>query len=83
MITRLRLFLLSFILLLPLAVPMFGQSLTITKDFAQVPMASVLAMYKNEFGSYEKPDMTDTSLMRLFVCTWRVVIELCAKPKSV
>ena len=60
MITRLRLFLLSFILLLPLAVPMFGQSLTITKDFAQVPMASVLAMYKNEFGSYEKPDMTDT-----------------------
>ena len=34
--------------------------MTITKDFAQVPMASVLAMYKNEFGSYEKPDMTDT-----------------------
>ena len=25
--------------------PLLGQSLTITKDFAQVPMASVLAMY--------------------------------------
>lgn len=60
MITRLRLFLLSFILLLPLAVPMFGQSLTITKDFAKVQMASVLAMYKNEFGDKEKPDMIDT-----------------------
>ena len=60
MITRLRLFLLSFILLLPLAVPMFGQSLTITKDFAQVPMASVLAMYKNQFGKWEKPDLDIT-----------------------
>ena len=40
--------------------PLVAQSVTITKDFAQVPMASVLAMYKNEFGSYEKPDMTDT-----------------------
>ena len=36
--------------------PLFGQSLTITKDFAQVPMASVLAMYKNQFGKWEKPD---------------------------
>ena len=26
----------------------------------QVQMASVLAMYKNEFGSFEKPDMSDT-----------------------
>ena len=40
--------------------PLAAQSVTITKDFAQVPVASVLAMYKNEFGSYEKPDMTDT-----------------------
>lgn len=40
--------------------PLAAQSVTITKDFAQLPMASVLAMYKNEFGSYEKPDMTDT-----------------------
>ena len=40
--------------------PLAAQSVTITKDFAQVPMASVLAMYKNDFGSYEKPDMTDT-----------------------
>lgn len=37
-----------------------AQSVTITKDFAQVPMASVLAMYKNQFGKWEKPDMTDT-----------------------
>ena len=36
--------------------PLFGQSLTITKDFARVPMASVLAMYKNQFGKWEKPD---------------------------
>ena len=31
--------------------------MTITKDFAQVPMASVLAMYKNQFGKWEKPDL--------------------------
>lgn len=40
--------------------PLAAQSVTITKDFAQVPMASVLAMYKNQFGKWEKPDMTDT-----------------------
>ena len=40
--------------------PLAAQSVSIVKDMHQVPMASVLAMYKNEFGSYEKPDMTDT-----------------------
>ena len=40
--------------------PLLGQSLTITKDFAQVPMASVLAMYKNQFGKWEKPDLDVT-----------------------
>lgn len=40
--------------------PLAAQSLTITKDFAQVPMASVLAMYKNQFGKWEKPDLDVT-----------------------
>ena len=40
--------------------PLAAQSLTITKDFAQVPMASVLAMYKNQFGKWEKPDLDIT-----------------------
>lgn len=40
--------------------PLLGQSLTITKEFAQVPMASVLAMYKNQFGKWEKPDLDIT-----------------------
>ena len=37
-----------------------AQSVTITREMQQVQMASVLAMYKNEFGSFEKPDMSDT-----------------------
>ena len=40
--------------------PLAAQSVTITKDFAQVPMASVLAMYKNQFGKWEKPDLDVT-----------------------
>lgn len=40
--------------------PLAAQSVTITKDFAQVPMASVLAMYKNQFGKWEKPDLDIT-----------------------
>ena len=40
--------------------PLAAQSLTITKEFAQVPMASVLAMYKNQFGKWEKPDLDIT-----------------------
>ena len=40
--------------------PLAAQSLTITKNFAQVPMASVLAMYKNQFGKWEKPDLDIT-----------------------
>ena len=61
MITRLRVLLLFCMLLLPLvAVPVMGQSVTIVKEMQQVPMASVLAMYKNEFGSFEKPALYDT-----------------------
>ena len=40
--------------------PALAQSVTITKEMKEVQMASVLAMYKNEFGSFEKPDMSDT-----------------------
>ena len=40
--------------------PLAAQSITITKEFAQVPMASVLAMYKNQFGKWEKPDLDIT-----------------------
>ena len=40
--------------------PLAAQSVTIVKDFAQVPMASVLAMYKNQFGKWEKPDLDIT-----------------------
>ena len=55
--TRLLLTLLCFWLgLMPLA----AQSVKITKELTHVQMASVLAMYKNEFGSFEKPDLIDT-----------------------
>ena len=40
--------------------PMAAQSVKITKELTHVQMASVLALYKNEFGSFEKPDMSDT-----------------------
>ncbi len=56
---NIRVFIAAFALWLVVS-PLFGQSLTITKEFAQVPMASVLAMYKNQFGKWEKPDLDDT-----------------------
>ena len=40
--------------------PLSAQSVTIIKEMEQQPLASVLAMYKNEFGSFEKPKMDDT-----------------------
>ena len=40
--------------------PALTQSVTITREMKEVQMASVLAMYKNEFGNFEKPDMSDT-----------------------
>lgn len=39
--------------------PALAQSVTIIRDMKEVPMASVLAMYKNEFGSFEKPALSD------------------------
>ena len=40
-------------------IPAMAQSVTITKEMQQVQMANVLAMYKNEFGSFEKPALSD------------------------
>lgn len=39
--------------------PALAQSVTITREMKEVQMASVLAMYKNEFGSFEKPALSD------------------------
>ena len=39
--------------------PALAQSITITREMKEVQMASVLAMYKNEFGSFEKPALSD------------------------
>ena len=52
--------LLTFLCLWVGLLPALAQSVTITREMQQVQMASVLAMYKNEFGSFEKPDMSDT-----------------------
>ena len=61
MIARLRVLFLTVMLLLPLgAVSVMGQSVTIVKELKQVPMSSALAMYKNEFGMYEKPKLDNT-----------------------
>ena len=38
-------------------IPAMAQSVTIVKEMQAVPYASVMAMYKNEFGSFEKPVM--------------------------
>ena len=40
--------------------PAFAQSVTIINDMQKVPYANVMAMYKNEFGSFEKPAMSIT-----------------------
>ena len=40
--------------------PLAAQSVKITKELTHVQMASVLAMYKNEFGTFEKPALDDT-----------------------
>ena len=41
-------------------VPLAAQSVRITKEMTLHPFATVLPMYKNEFGSFEKPKMDDT-----------------------
>lgn len=51
---------LLFLFALVLTSPLFAQTLTVTKNFAAVPNSSVLALYKNQFGKWEKPDLDDT-----------------------
>ena len=36
-------------------VPLSAQSVRITQELTLHPFATVLPMYKNEFGSFEKP----------------------------
>ena len=38
---------------------LYAQTLSITKEFALVPNSSVLALYKNQFGHKEKPELDD------------------------
>ncbi len=40
--------------------PLAAQSVTITKELELNPLASAIVMFKNQFGKWEKPDMTDT-----------------------
>lgn len=58
--------LLTLSLLILCALPTWAQQLMITKDFEEVPMSSVLAMYKNQFGKHEKPALDDTFPFALF-----------------
>ena len=53
-------FLLTLLCLWVGLMPLAAQSVTITKELTHVQMASVMAMYKNEFGSFEKPDLLDS-----------------------
>ena len=39
---------------------LFAQTLSIKKEFSLVPNSSVLALYKNQFGHKEKPELDDT-----------------------
>lgn len=40
--------------------PALAQSVKITKELEQNPFASAVVLYKNDFGSFEKPDLIDT-----------------------
>ena len=51
--------------------PALAQSVTIVKEMQKNPYANVLVMYKNDFGSFEKPNRFHT---HLFVCSWRVML---------
>ena len=41
-------------------IPLAAQSVTITKELEVTPLASAIAMFKNQFGKWEKPDLDDT-----------------------
>ena len=40
--------------------PLVAQSVQIIKELEQNPFASAVVLYKNDFGSFEKPDLIDT-----------------------
>lgn len=50
----------TLIVLLAMALCTWAQSLTVTEEIKLVPNSSVLAMYKNQFGKWEKPYLDDT-----------------------
>lgn len=52
--------LLIIVVLLSMAMSFWAQSLTVTQEVKVVPNSSVLALYKNQFGKWEKPDLDDT-----------------------
>lgn len=52
--------LLTFLCLWAGLLPALAQSVTIVKEMQKNPYANVLVMYKNDFGSFEKPDMSIT-----------------------
>ena len=41
-------------------IPAAAQSVKIIKELEQNPFASAVVLYKNDFGSFEKPDLIDT-----------------------
>ena len=53
-------FLLTLLYLWVGLLPALAQSVTIVKEMQKNPYANVLVMYKNDFGSFEKPDMSIT-----------------------
>lgn len=53
-------FLLTLLCLWVGLLPALAQSVTIVKEMQKNPYANVLVMYKNDFGSFEKPDMSIT-----------------------
>ena len=55
-----------FSLLFLCGMPLWAQQLMIMQEFQEVPFSNVLALYKNEFGEHEKPDMHDTFPYALF-----------------
>lgn len=48
-----------FSLILVSSMPAWAQHLIIEKEFKEIPNSSVLALYKNEFGKWNKPDLDD------------------------
>lgn len=58
--------LLTLSLLILCALPTWAQQVMITREFEEVPMSSVLALYKNEFGKHVKPALDDTFPFALF-----------------